>query len=219
MTAPDWEALASQHSYIVGADECGWGSWAGPLVVCAVGVPSNWSKPTKLNDSKKLRKAMHEELYYLLKDTVTFALEVAQPEEIDLYGPSSALKRCFRSAIHQVREKHPDSLIILDGEVKLSELEHLNFPKADGIVPAVMAASVIGKYLHDQEMNKLALQYPGYNLAGNSGYGTEGHRSAIAKLGICPAHRKSYVPTEKKQRTAEEMALNPDEGMSFDGDP
>lgn len=214
---PDWMAQSAQFTHVLGADECGYGAWAGNLYVCAAAVPSNWSPPSKLKtDSKGLRKPQHEELYYLLRDIVTYAVVTASPQEIDLDGVTSALRRCYREAIQQVLAKHPNSLVIIDGEVKIPGIEHLNFPKADEAVPAVRAASVIGKYLHDQEMVKFAEMYPGYDLAGSAGYGTPRHQAGIAKLGLTPIHRRSYVPTEKKLRTAEEIAANPDEGMILD---
>lgn len=216
MSTPDWRSKAAEHAYVIGADECGWGAWAGPLVVCAVAVPSNWSPPTKLTDSKALRKTQHEELYYLLRDIVSgWVIEKAQADEIDRDGAGVALKRCFRSVVQQMKEKFPNSLIILDGEVKLADFEHLNFPEADGLVPAVSAASVLGKYLHDEEMRKLAETYPGYDFAGNCGYHAPKHVAGIAKKGLSPIHRRSYVPTEK-QKTVEQIAANPDEGMAVD---
>lgn len=212
---PDWKELAKAKTHVLGADECGYGSWAGPLVVCAAVVPSVWTPPRGLNDSKKLGKKKHEELFYLLRDVVPYMAEMAQPAEIDRDGVTSALKRCYRTVVLGLREKYPTSLIILDGEVVIPEVEHLSFPKADGLVPAVMAASVIGKFIHDQYMRKLAEKYPGYGFGENVGYGTPQHQAAIGKLGMCPAHRRSYVPTGKL-KSAVEIAQASDEGMSVD---
>jgi ribonuclease HII len=40
-------------AFIIGSDECGYGSWAGPVVVCGVKAPKDWNLEG-LNDSKKL---------------------------------------------------------------------------------------------------------------------------------------------------------------------
>jgi ribonuclease HII len=211
-----WREEAKNHSYIVGADECGWGAWAGPIVVCAAVVPVNWTPPTGLNDSKKIRKSEHERLFYILKDTISYQCEMAQPDEIDRDGPVLALKRCYRVVVRKLLESFPEALVILDGEVNIRAdgIQHLSFPRADGEVPAVMAASVLGKYTHDRYMLKLAEEYPGYGFAKHVGYGTPEHRAAIEKKGMCSAHRRSYVPMGKL--SGEEMAQANDEGMVID---
>jgi ribonuclease HII len=105
----------------------------------------------------------------------------------------------------------------LDGNVNIRTMgvEHLNFPEADLHVPAVSAASVLGKFTHDRHMGGLAKEYPGYGFANNVGYHSKEHLAGIEKKGLCPAHRRSYVPTDKL-RTAEEMAQADDEGIVVD---
>lgn len=200
---------------MIGSDEVGYGSWAGPLVVCAVAVPWDWRPPQGLNDSKKVRANKREDLFEWMKSRVPYAIAMAQSDEIDRQGVMLSLRRCYREAVNSVLAKYPESLIVFDGEVRLPGLTHLNFPKADGIVPAVMAASVIGKVLHDRYMWQLAEKHPGYNWHKNMGYGTKDHREAIKKLGTTPFHRITYIKTEKL-RTVEEMRAANDVGMSMD---
>lgn len=215
-SSTDWKTRAAQHAYVLGADECGYGSWAGPLVVCAAVVPSNWVPPSKLDDSKRVAKADHEALSTLLRQVIPgFAIESAEASEIDEFGVVTALKRCYRSVVLQLKERFPDSLIVLDGEVKLSEVEHMNFPRADGLVPAVMAASIIGKYHHDEVMRKLAETYPGYQFASNVGYRSPAHLRGLTKLGLSPIHRRSYVPMDKI-RTGAPIPSDADEGLALD---
>ena len=201
--------------FILGADECGYGSWAGPLIVCAVAVRHDWRPPKGLNDSKKLRPNRREELFEWMKSRVPYAISMAQSEEIDRQGVVLSLRRCYREVVQSILAKFPESLIVLDGEVRLPGVDHLHFPKADGIVPAVMAASVIGKVLHDRYMWQLAEKYPGYHLHKNQGYGTKDHREAIKKLGTTPIHRITYIKLDKL-RTVEEMQADDDVGISMD---
>jgi ribonuclease HII len=137
---------------------------------------------------------------------------MAQPEEIDRHGVALALRRCYREVVKSTLAQFPESLIVLDGEVKIPEVEHLHFPKADGIVPAVMAASVIGKVLHDRYMWQMAEKYPGYSFHKSSGYGTKEHREAIERLGLCAIHRRSYIPIKKAE------LLQSEEGIWLDSD-
>jgi ribonuclease HII len=210
-----YEELLQRYPFILGADECGYGSWAGPLVVCAVAVPRDWRPPKDLNDSKKLRPRKREELFEFMANKVTFDYEMAQPQEIDRDGVIRALKRCFISCIDRVLDKHPEALVVIDGEVTLPGVDHLKFPKADGIVPAVMAASVIGKVIHDREMLQLGFEYPGYGFGIHQGYGTPQHKKALAEKGPCAIHRKSYLPLKKIKEAKELLELD-EEGISID---
>lgn len=208
----EYQQLCHSKSFILGSDECGYGSWAGPLVVCAVAVPHNWRPPQGLNDSKKVRANKREDLFEWVKTRVPYAIAMAQSDEIDRQGVTLALRRCYREAVTSVLAKFPDSLVVIDGEVKIPGMDHLHFPKADGIVPAVMAASVIGKVLHDRYMWQMAEKYPGYSFHRSSGYGTKEHREAIDRLGLCPIHRRSYIPIKKAER------LQSEEGICLDSE-
>jgi ribonuclease HII len=203
----EYHQLCHSKPYIVGADEVGFGSWAGPLVVCAVAVPHNWRPPKGLNDSKKVRPNKREDLFEWMKSRVPYAIAMAQSDEIDRQGVMLSLRRCYRETVQSVLAKFPDSLVVLDGEVKIPGIDHLNFPKADGIVPAVMAASIIGKVLHDRYMWQMAEKYPGYSFHKSSGYGTKEHREAIDRLGLCPIHRRSYIPIKKAERLQSEEGI------------
>ena len=208
----EYRQLCHSKSFILGSDECGYGSWAGPLVVCAVAVPHNWRPPQGLNDSKKVRANKREDLFEWMKTRVPYAIAMAQSDEIDRQGVTLALRRCYREVVTSVLAKFPDSLVVIDGEVKIPGLDHLHFPKADGIVPAVMAASIIGKVLHDRYMWQMADKYPGYSFHKSSGYGTKEHREAIDRLGLCPIHRRSYIPIKKAER------LQSEEGICLDSE-
>ncbi len=45
----------AQNGYIIGADEVGYGAFAGPICVAAVRAPTDWHL-AGLNDSKKLSR-------------------------------------------------------------------------------------------------------------------------------------------------------------------
>jgi ribonuclease HII len=205
------EALQNA-SYIIGADECGYGSWAGSVFACAVLIPRDWRIPKGLNDSKKLTSKQREDLFERLRYKVPYHCESADSTKIDRDGIIVALHRCYRVCLETLLAKQPESLVVIDGEVKISGIKHLHFPQADGIVPAVSAASVIGKVLHDKEMWDLAAKYPGYGFHKSQGYGTKEHKEAIDRLGICPCHRKSYAPIKKA------LGEDPGEGILIDSE-
>ncbi|TAK97871.1 MAG: ribonuclease HII, partial [Verrucomicrobia bacterium] len=42
-------------------------------------------------------------------------------------------------------------------------------------------------------------EFPGYGFAEHKGYGTPQHLAAIAELGPCPIHRRSFAPLKPAQ--------------------
>ncbi|MCG6537668.1 MAG: ribonuclease HII, partial [Syntrophales bacterium LBB04] len=54
------------------------------------------------------------------------------------------------------------------------------------------AASIIAKVSRDRVMEIYHRQFPQYNFIKNKGYGTDEHRAAIKRFGLCKAHRRSF---------------------------
>ncbi len=184
--------------YIIGLDEVGLGAWAGPLVVCAVAVPRLWTPPDGLNDSKKLTPAMRTAVYFKLRgliETRAVALFAVENKDIDRVGLRRALVDAHTSVIESLLERFPADDIIVDGNVPLPKVPKAKcIPKADGLYPSVMAASVIAKYNRDVLMQTYHEQYPHYGWDSNAGYGTEKHQKGLQAHGVSPLHRQSFAP-------------------------
>ena len=69
--------------------------------------------------------------------------------------------------------------------------------KGDGRSLSIAAASIVAKVIRDRLMAELARTHPGYGWDRNQGYGTAEHRAALAKLGVSPAHRRSFRPVRE----------------------
>ena len=186
---------------ILGIDEVGRGPLAGPLVVGAVILPEperEWF--LELKDSKKLSAKKREYLNEIILKEATAGLGWVSSEEIDEVGISEALRLATRRAVKSVQSLHaPFSQIVIDGKVNFlagTSLEKYvsTVVKADDLIREVSAASIVAKVARDKYMVDLAKKYPEYGFEAHVGYGTEIHREAIAKFGICPEHRKSFEP-------------------------
>lgn len=178
--------------YIIGADEVGYGCLAGPLVTCAVAVPNDWVPPVGLRDSKKMSPSMRESVYRLLYK-LPMSISASTSELIDSLGVGVVLKMAHTQAIKEMLARFPDAEVILDGNLRLSELPRVrSIPKADSRFPAVMAAACVAKVNRDRMMREYAKQYPGYAFEENMGYNSAAHLAGLRRLGRCHIHRRSY---------------------------
>ena len=181
------------HTIIVGMDEVGRGSLAGPLVVGCVGIASDLSFP--VCDSKLIRKRSDREMKAKLIQTevVGWGIGEAAASEIDEFGLSNALRLAYQRALSGLQP--PPTCIITDGNVNY--LANFNGDvivevAADRKHSCVAAASIIAKVYRDKLMEKLATTYRDYGFEQNVGYGTVAHKAAIAQFGLSPIHRRSF---------------------------
>jgi ribonuclease HII len=69
--------------------------------------------------------------------------------------------------------------------------------KADTLIPAVSAASILAKVARDRYMYDIAADYPDYQFEKHVGYGTALHLNLLARHGVSKLHRRSYKPVKK----------------------
>jgi ribonuclease HII len=142
---------------ILGIDEVGRGPWAGPLVVGAVVLPEGFTLEG-LTDSKKLTAKKRALLNTQIREhALGWGLGWVHAGELDEIGLSAALKVATIRAVEAV--KVPYHEIIIDGTINfLKETAKGGYvttmPKADYLVPAVSAASVVAKVARDAYMEE-----------------------------------------------------------------
>lgn len=184
------------QAYVIGVDEVGLGAWAGPVYVAAVAMPRAWSNPF-VKDSKQMSaSSRNAAVPMILKDARIHAIVSAESDAIDRFGIKATLESLTIRAITICLNACSDAIVVTDGDVG-PEIADLVFPKADALVPAVSAASVLAKTTRDRVMRELDSKYPGYGFYRHVGYGTQAHIEAIDRLGICPIHRRSYAPIKR----------------------
>ncbi|MDC0092867.1 ribonuclease HII [Alphaproteobacteria bacterium] len=206
---------------MIGVDEVGRGSWAGPLVAVACWIDfSNYKLlHSDINDSKKLKSKKRKEIIYSLNESVKYSTGVSSEREIDLYGltfaNSLAMKRsifCLMRFFKNLSKNQKDEIhLYIDGKYKpdfsiaettLVEEKKLKLDynyvvpiiKGDSKSKTIALASIIAKETRDSIMRNYSFMYPLYHLEKNFGYGTYLHKNAILKHGISKLHRKSFKP-------------------------
>jgi ribonuclease HII len=178
---------------IIGIDEVGRGSLAGPLTVAAVCLHLT-DRISGLNDSKKLSALRREQLSPKIQSRArAYCIQDIEAGTIDRVGIGEAVRMGMQLVIEDMTERlgQPD-LVLIDGRPLAVHPREQAIVKGDGKVAAIAAASIIAKVHRDALMVELGQSYPAYGWASNKGYGSEAHCAAIRQEGLSPLHRRSF---------------------------
>ena len=187
-----YEEQYASCSYICGIDEVGRGPLAGPVVAGAVILPKDHTI-LYLNDSKKLSEKKRELLYdEIMEHAVATGIGMVGPARIDEINILQATYEAMRMAIENLKIK-PD--VLLNDAVTIPEVEIPQVPiiKGDAKSISIAAASIIAKVTRDRLMKEYDQVIPGYDFAGNKGYGTKAHLEGLRRLGPSPIHRRTFI--------------------------
>lgn len=194
MLAYEKECYARGMELIAGVDEVGRGPLAGPVVAAAVILPKACKIPG-LNDSKKIPKSKHKEIYeVVLQNAIAIGIGVKDNHVIDQVNIYEATKLAMMEAIGQL-EPQPQHLLIDAMKLDLP-IPQTSIIKGDANSLSIAAASIVAKVTRDQMMEEFDREYPGYDFAQNAGYGTAKHLAGLDKLGVTPIHRRSFEPVK-----------------------
>ena len=191
----DFENFYSNEGYkvIVGVDEAGRGSIAGPVTAGAVMFRTG-SFPVGLDDSKKLTPQKRARIFQEIRATALFSFAHVPVEEIERINILQAALKAMTLAVESLPVS-PD-LILVDGNWIPPNLpcKGVAIVKGDQKSLSIAAASVVAKVNRDNYMVKLAREEPAYGWDTNKGYGTRKHLQALAKYGPSEHHRRSFLP-------------------------
>lgn len=194
MLAYEKELYAQGIDLIAGVDEVGRGPLAGPVVAAAVILPKACKIPG-LNDSKKIPKSKHKEIYEaVLQNAVAIGIGIKDNQVIDQVNIYEATKLAMMEAIGQL-EPQPQHLLIDAMKLDLP-IPQTSIIKGDANSLSIAAASIVAKVTRDQMMEEFDCEYPGYDFTQNAGYGTANHLAGLHKLGVTPIHRRSFEPVK-----------------------
>ena len=199
---PDQEEERRLHlqgySQVAGVDEVGRGPLAGPVVAAAVILPDLKGRRvrnvTLIRDSKLLRPQEREIAAVLVRRiAVSASIGSAGPDEIDRMGIAPATRLAMRRALEGLPQP-PDHLLVDAFPLAWRNLPYTAIVGGDRLCTAIAAASIVAKVYRDALMVEMDSRYPGYGFAGHKGYATKAHLHALAQLGPCPIHRRSFSP-------------------------
>jgi ribonuclease HII len=192
--APEAGARQAGHTRIVGVDEVGRGPLAGPVVACAILLPTDCADIEGVGDSKALSAGERQRLAVVIQHhALAIGIGAASVVEIDRINIYHATALAMRRAIARIRL--PYDLLLIDGSpFGALGLPHRNVVKGDACCLSIACASIIAKVTRDRLLTALHARYPTYGWATNAGYGTAAHLAALTACGATAHHRRSFRP-------------------------
>ena len=234
MKAHEDELRQHGHCFIAGIDEVGRGPLAGPVYAACVVLPENWDVPG-INDSKKLSAKKREELSKVIKEkALAYGIGIADAAEIDDINILEATKNAMRRAViacndmlasnahaHETcsdTQATPKIDMLLIDAVKLDiDIESESIIKGDEKSLSIAAASIVAKVARDDYMTEMDSVYPGYDFAGNKGYGTARHYEGLRTIGYTPIHRRTFLRKFEEESRGGHAAWGSDEDIDHGG--
>lgn len=201
---------------IAGVDEVGVGPLAGPVVAAAV-ILKRGCRIEGLADSKTLSARQRETLAEQIKQkAIAWAIASADVAEIDRINIFHARLLAMKRALDALTPQ--PTLALIDGtHAPAVACATRAIIKGDATVAAISAASIIAKVARDAQMAAYDVQYPGYDFGQHKGYCTRAHLAALAQLGACQLHRRSFAPVRAALAGAASTNVAPvDDDFAFE---
>ena len=188
------------YGLVAGVDEVGIGPLAGDVVACAVILDPN-VPIDDLRDSKRLSEKARERLAAIIRgQALSWSLGSASVAEVDSLNVLVASHMAMQRAVAGLSVV-PDTVLVDGNKTPDFGLPTQAIIKGDQRVAAISAASIVAKVTRDGQLIELAARFPGYGFERHKGYPTKHHMQALAELGPCAAHRRSFAPVQRAFNT------------------
>lgn len=189
-----------KSKYVIGVDEAGRGSLAGPVVAAAVLIKrgARMRGAIKLKDSKRLSRLQREYWFSWIRfHGVPYAVSSISAGRIDKMNIARAANTAVTLAVKKLGNARAEALLaeaLLDGGLRVNAA-HLQktIIRGDEKIKVIALASVIAKVTRDRKMARLHSRHPKYGFYNHKGYGTREHFRAISRHGPTPHHRLTYL--------------------------
>ncbi len=190
--AVERELWAAGDRVVVGVDEVGRGSWAGPLSVGAAVLPRD-RRVLKVRDSKMLTEPEREALFERIAAwCMAWSVGHVTARECDDLGMSAAQRLAAQRALKGLGVVA--DRVLIDGNWDfVGGGNTRRIVRGDATCLSIAAASILAKVTRDRLMRAEAVHYPGFDFELNKGYPCPRHKLALAAYGPTTLHRRTWV--------------------------
>lgn len=177
---------------VIGVDEVGRGSLAGPVVAAAVSFNPGHTPIKGMYDSKCVSPLRRIKLNTLIREQCRHCVvNTVSTEKINTQGIAVATKNAITACLLEFQDI---DIALIDGVWA----PKMRFPcktivRGDTMCYSIAAASIVAKVYRDALMKRLSRKYPYYHWDKNMGYGTSLHRTMIKQHGPTPYHRTLFI--------------------------
>ena len=176
---------------VLGMDEVGRGSLAGPVCVGGVILPPHVTAPGGIRDSKTLSAARRQALSpAIVSASIAHSVACRDSAFVDRHGINAAIQDCQHEIISALK---PDYLLLDGFSLPGSPLPQQAITRGDSKSVSIAAASILAKVHRDGLMTAICPVFPQYAFSQNKGYGSKAHISSIREFGPCAEHRLSFL--------------------------
>jgi ribonuclease HII len=169
---------------------------AGPVAAAAV-ILKPGTRIAGIDDSKKLDANSREAFAIEIKGkAASWSVAFVEVEEIDTINIYWAGILAMRRAVEGLGIT-PQHLLIDAKRLKDVAIPQQAIIKGDAKSASIAAASILAKVSRDALMRTLDTLHPGYGFADHKGYPVRAHYAALARIGACAAHRRSFGPVRE----------------------
>jgi ribonuclease HII len=194
---------AADAALLAGVDEAGRGPLAGPVVVAAV-ILDPLKPIVGLADSKVLCENDRNELALEIRArALAFSFVAVDVGEIDRFNIFRATMLGMQRALAALALAPAYALVDGNQLPKPMPCPARAVVDGDAREPSISAASIIAKTVRDRMMCELDGVHPGYGFARHKGYSTPEHFEALARLGPCAIHRRSFAPVQARYESGD----------------
>ena len=194
------QAKRKGYKFVIGIDEVGRGTLAGPVVASAV-ILKTYKFKNPIRDSKKLTPLQRENAFYEIINKAHVGIGVMNEGVVDYFNIIVATKLAMEQSIEHLkinfRKKinKNKTIALVDGNVALDlDFRYKNIIRGDSKSLSVACASIVAKVTRDRMMFIYSKTYPNYEFDRHKGYGTKRHMGLINQFGQCPIHRRTFAP-------------------------
>lgn len=187
------------RALVAGVDEAGRGCLAGPVVAAACVLPNDAaydaiSPAPRIADSKILMPEEREAAYTWITAHCAYGIGSADAAMIDRSGILTATERAMQDAVAVLAKTVTPIALLVDGrDYFWFDYPVIRIVRGDQSERCIAAASILAKVTRDRMMVAHAADFSAFGFDAHKGYGTPEHRSAIARFGPCPLHRRTFL--------------------------
>jgi ribonuclease HII len=126
-----------------------------------------------------------------MQSALSVGVGIVSHEVIDEMNILNATFRAMHEAVSKLTVT-PHHLLVDGNMFPGGSVPFTTVIGGDGLCFSIAAASIVAKVTRDRVMCAYEDQFPGYGFANHKGYATREHCDAIARLGFCAIHRRSF---------------------------